>query len=151
MSDKWYDHLKPSNGAEAGCYRLLLAGFLLAGAVYVEVATNTLLTTIGMTIMVMWVYWLVHITILRRSKQLENFTTFASYKLRWAERMLVLIGLGTWFFFAGLSYLAAFWNWPLLSFLIGIAGLGGLLWFWLNIEPVVDFLLKRVGGNAKEP
>jgi hypothetical protein len=150
MSDKWYDHLKPTNGAEAGCYRLLLAGFLLAGAVYVEVAADTILTTIAITIMVMWGYWLVHITILRRSKQLENITTFPSYKLRLAELMLILIGLGAWFFFVGLSYLAAFWNWPFLSFLVSIAGLGGLLWFGLKVEPLVDFLLKRVGGNAKE-
>jgi hypothetical protein len=141
MSDKWYDHLKPSNGAEAGCYKLVIVTLLLAGAIYVNVAAEIIVTTVFMAIMAMWVYWLGHSLVVRRSKQLEN-TPLSTYKLRLVELMLSLIGLGAWFFLTGLSYLAAFWNWPLLSLFVSIAGLGGVIWFGLKVEPLVDFLLK---------
>ena len=140
----WYDHLKPSNNAEAGCYFLIVFLFLWGLGIYLELVYALEVT--GRLFILAWVYWSAYTTASRRSKGLESSSLPAS-KLHLVAFLLMLSGLAGLLFVQGVSYLIFPLEILVISLVWGLVSLAGFVFFLARLERLTDFFLRYVSKD----
>ncbi len=136
----WYDHLKPSNNAELGCYMMII--LLLCGApvLYLNIVPSAMA---GGLLALSWAYWWAYTLAYRRHKQLEGISLPPS-KLHLAAFLLVLSGVAGVLLIQGVSYLILPLKIFVLSSAWGLVSVTGLMLFLMRLERLADFFLRYV-------
>ena len=137
----WYDHLKPSNNAELGCY-FGMAWFLVGG-VLMYLQASLAFEVAGLLFMLAWVYWWAYTLAYRSHKRLEDISLPAS-KLHLVASLLMLSGVTGFLLLQGISDLIALLEIPVISLVVGLASLVGFVFFLTRFNRLADFLLRYV-------
>ena len=137
----WYDHLKPSNNAELGCY--LGMAYLLVGGLLVYLQAFHAFEVAGLLFALVWVYWWAYTLAYRRHKRLEDISLSPS-KLHLVASLLMLSGIAGYLLLNGISDLIALLEIPVISLVVGLASLVGFVFFLTRFNRLADFLLRYV-------
>ena len=137
----WYDHLKPSNNVELGCY--LILAYLLVGGLLMYLRASLAFEVAGLLFPLVWVYWWAYALAYRRHKRLEDISLSPS-KLHLVASLLMLSGIAGYLLLNGISDLIALLEIPVISLVVGLASLVGFVFFLTRFNQLADFLLRYV-------
>ena len=137
----WYDHLKPSNNAELGCY--LGMAYLLVGGLLVYLQAFHAFEVAGLLFALVWVYWWAYTLAYRRHKRLEDISLSPS-KLHLVAFLLMLSGVAGYLLLQGIAYLIVPLEIPVITVVVVLIAMGGFVFFLTRFNRLADFLLRYV-------
>ena len=137
----WYDHLKPSNNAELGCYMMIILLLCWAPVIYLDAVYPSEMA--GVVLGLSLAYWWAYAVAYSRHKRLEDIS-LPAHKLHLVAFLLVLSGVAGLLLILGIRYLID----PLEIFVISLVwGLVSVVVFMLiliRLDRLTDFFLRYV-------